>query len=171
MLLFSPNTSKNLKIKIYKTIILPVVLYDCETLSLTLREEFRLRIFENRILTRIFGLKRDENGEWRRLHNEELQRLYRSSNIIRVIKSRTLRWAGHEARMEKGRSAFKILTDKSTGKSHLGRSKRRREDNVKMDLKEISINRKNRFDSTHGRDYWRAFVNSALNFRIPYAME
>ena len=94
MLLFSPNTfvfstlSKNLKIKIYKTIILPVVLYDCETWSLRLREERRLRVFENKILRRIFGPKRDENGEWRRLHNEELHSLYRSPNIVRVIKSR-----------------------------------------------------------------------------------
>ena len=80
MLLFSPITrllSKNLKIIIYKTIILPVVLYGCETWSLTLREECRLKVFENRILRRILGPKRDENGEWRRLHNEELQNLYR----------------------------------------------------------------------------------------------
>ena len=96
--------SKNLKIKIYKTIILPVVIYACETWSLTLREESRLRVFENRILRRIFGSKREENGEWRRLHNEELYTLYRSPNIVRVIKSRRLRWAGHVARMEGGRS-------------------------------------------------------------------
>ena len=107
--------SKNFKIKINKTIILPVVLYGCETWNLTLREECRLRELENRILTRIFGPKRDENGEWRRLHNEEFHSLYRSPNIVRVIKSRRLRWAGHVARMEEGRSAFKILTDKPTG--------------------------------------------------------
>ena len=77
--------SKNLKIKIYKTIILPVVLYGYVTWSLTLREECRLRVFENRILMRIFGRKRDENGEWRRLHNEEVHSLYRSPNIVRVI--------------------------------------------------------------------------------------
>ena len=79
--------SKNLKIKIYKIIILPFVLYGCETWSLTLREESRLRVVENRILRRIFGPKRDENGEWRRLHNEELHSLYRSPYIVRVIKS------------------------------------------------------------------------------------
>ena len=87
-----------IKIKIYKTIILPVMIYGCETWSLTLREECRLRVFENRILKQIFGPKRDENGEWRRLHNEELHSLYCSPNIVRVIKSRRWRWAGHVAR-------------------------------------------------------------------------
>ena len=85
---------------VYKTIILPVVLYGCKTWSITLREECRLRVFENRILKRIFGPKRDENGEWRRLHNEELHSLYRSPNIVRVYNSRLLRWAIHIARME-----------------------------------------------------------------------
>ena len=92
------------------------MLYGYETWYLTLREECRVRVFENRILRRIFGSKRDENGEWSRLHNEELHSLYRLSNIIRVIKSRRLRWTGHVARMEEGRSAFKILTGKPTGK-------------------------------------------------------
>ena len=99
-----------LDLKIYKTIILPVVLYGCEAWSLTLREESRLRVFENRILKQIFRAKRDANGEWRRLHNEELYSLYRSSNIVRAIKTRKLRWAGHVARMEEDMSAFKILT-------------------------------------------------------------
>ena len=80
------------------------------------KKESRLRVFENRILRRIFGLKRDENGEWRRLHNEELHSLYRSANIVRVIKSRRLRWAGHVARREESRRAFKILTSTSTEK-------------------------------------------------------
>jgi len=80
--------SKNIKIKIYRNIILPVVLYGCETWSLTLREERRVRVFENRVLRRIFGPKRDEvTGEWRKLHNEELNELYASLNIVRVIKS------------------------------------------------------------------------------------
>ena len=89
-------------------IILPVVLYGCETWSLTLREECRLRVFENRILRRIFGPKRDENGKWRRLNNEKLHIWYRLSNIVRVIKSRRLRWAGHVARMEEYRSFSKF---------------------------------------------------------------
>jgi hypothetical protein len=93
-----------LKIKIYKTIILPVVLYGFETWSLTLREECRLRVFENKILRPISGPKRRENEKWRRLHSEELHSLYRLPNIVRVIKSRRLRWAGHVTRMGKGRS-------------------------------------------------------------------
>ena len=91
---------KNIKIEIYRTVVLPVVLYGCDTWSLTLREERRLRVFENRELRRIFESKRDEvTGEWRKLHNEELNDLYFSPNIIRVIKSRTMRWAGHVARI------------------------------------------------------------------------
>jgi hypothetical protein len=92
--------SKILKIRKYKTIILPVVLYGCETWSLTLREEHRLRVFENRVLRRIFGLKTDEvMGEWRKLHNKELRDLYSSPSIIRIIKSRRMKLAGHVARM------------------------------------------------------------------------
>src|SRR5215813_11172196 len=94
-LLSSRLLSKNLKIRIYRTIILPVVLYGCETWSLTLKEERRLRVFQNRVLRRIFGPKRDEvTGEWRKLHNEELNGLYSLPNIVRVIESRRLRWAG-----------------------------------------------------------------------------
>ena len=99
-LLSSRFLTNNLKIKVFRTIILPVVLYDSEIWSLTLREEHRLRVFENGILNRRFGLKRDENGEWRRLHREELHNLYRSPNVFRVIKSKRLRWADHVARMK-----------------------------------------------------------------------
>ena len=111
--------------------------------------------------------KRDENGEWRRLHNEELHSLYRSPNIVWVIKSRKLRWSGHVARMEEGRSAFKILTSKPTGNTPLGRARRRWEDNIKMDLEEIGINAGSWVDSAQDRYYWRALVNAALNFRDP----
>ena len=99
-LLSSSLLSKTVKIKIYRTIILPVVLFGCETWSLTLREERRLRVFENRVLGRVFGPKRNEvTGEWRKLHNEELRDLYSLPNIVRVAKARRMRWAGHVARM------------------------------------------------------------------------
>ena len=99
-LLSSRLLYKNLKIKIYKIIILPVVLYGCETWSLTLREKRRLKVFQNRVLRRVFGPKRDEvTGGWRKLHNEELNELYSLPNIVRVVKSRRMRWAGHVARM------------------------------------------------------------------------
>jgi hypothetical protein len=101
-LLSSLIMSKNLKMKIYKTVILPVVLYGCETWSLTLGEEHRLRVFENRVLSKIFGPKREEDGSWRKLHNDELHDLYSSPNIGRMIKSRRMRWAGHVARMGRG---------------------------------------------------------------------
>jgi hypothetical protein len=102
-MLSSRLLSKHLKIKIYRTIILPVVLYGCQAWSLTQREERRLRVFENRVLRRVFGPKRDEvTGEWRKLHNEELNDLYSAPNIVRVVKSRLMRWAGHVARMGGG---------------------------------------------------------------------
>jgi hypothetical protein len=111
---------KNLKIRIYKTIILPVVLYECETWSLALRGEHRLRVFENKVLRRIFGPKRDEvTGEWKKLHNEELRDLYSSPNIIRIIKSRRTRWAEHVARMGEKRNAFRLLVRKPEGKRPL----------------------------------------------------
>jgi len=99
-LLSSSLISKNLKINIYRTVILAVVLYVCETWSLTMKGERRLRVFENRVLRRIFGPKRDEvTGDWRKLHNEELNYLYLSPNIVWVIKSRKMRQVGHVARM------------------------------------------------------------------------
>jgi hypothetical protein len=97
-LLSSHLLSRNVKVKIYKTIILPVVLYECETWSLMLREEHRMRVFENRVLRRIFGPMRDEvTGEWKKLHSEELHNLYSLPDIIRQIKSRQMRWAEHVA--------------------------------------------------------------------------
>jgi hypothetical protein len=97
-----PISYKKLKIKMYKTVILPVVPYECETWSLTLREEHRLRVLENRVLRKIFGPIRKEDGSWRKLHNDELHNLYYSPNIVKVIKSRRMRWAGHVACMGEG---------------------------------------------------------------------
>jgi len=125
-LLSSRLLSKNLKIKIYRTIILPVVLYGCETWWLTLREERRLRVSEKRVLRRVFGPKRDEvTGEWRKPHNEELNDLYSLPNIVRVVKSRRMRWVGHVARMGEDRGVHRVLVGKPEGKRPLGRPRRR----------------------------------------------
>ena len=113
--------SKNLKIKIYRTTIFPVVLYGCETWSLTLREDRKLEVFENMVLRRIFGPRRDEaTGKWRRLHNEELNDLYSWPNIVRVIKSRRMRWTGHVARMGEERGVYRVLVGKTGGKKTTG---------------------------------------------------
>ncbi|KAJ4438510.1 hypothetical protein ANN_14455 [Periplaneta americana] len=136
--LLSSLLSKNLKVRIYKTVILPVVLYGCETWTLTLGEEHRLRLSENKVLRKIFGAKRDEvTGEWRKLHNTELHALYSSPDIIRNIKSRRLRWAGHVARMGESRNAYRVLVGRLEGKRPLGRPRRRWEDNIKKDLREV----------------------------------
>jgi hypothetical protein len=103
--------------------------------SLTLREECRLRVFENRVLRRVFGPKRDEvTGEWRKLHSEELSDMYFLANIVRVVKSRRIRWEGHVARMGEGRDVHRVLVGKPEGKRPLGRPRHRWEDNIKMDL-------------------------------------
>jgi hypothetical protein len=136
-LLSSRLLSRNVKIQIYQTFILPVVLYGCGTSSLTLREEHRLRVFENRVLRKIFGPKSDEViGGWRKLHNEELHGLCSSPSIIRVIKARKKRWVGHVARMGEVRGANNILVGKPEGRRPLGKPRRRWEDNIKMDLRE-----------------------------------
>jgi hypothetical protein len=132
-----PVSYKKLTIKMYKTLILPVVLYGCETWSLTLREEHRLRVFENRVLRRIFGPKREEGGSWKKLHNDELHSLYSSPNIVRVIKSRRMGWVGHVARMGEGRGIYRVLVGRPEGKRQLERPRRRWEDNIKIDLREI----------------------------------
>ena len=160
--------SKNLKIKIYGSIIVPVVLCGCETWSPTLREECGLRVFENRVLRRIFGPKMDEvRGEWRKLHNEELSDLYSLPNIVRVVKSRRMRWAGHVARMGEGRGGHRVLMGKSEGKRPMGRRRRRWEDNIKMDLQEVGGEGEDWMELAQDRDRWRALVSTVMNFRVP----
>jgi hypothetical protein len=135
-LLSSRLLSRKLKVKIYKTIIVPVVLYGCETWSLTLREEHRLRVFEDRVLRGILEHKGDEViGEWRKLHNGELHNSYPSPDIITQIRSRRMRWAGHVARMGAGRNMYRGLVGKPEGKRPLGRPRRRWEYGMKMDLR------------------------------------
>jgi len=131
-LLSSSLLSKCVKIKIYRNIILPVVLFGCETWLLTLREECRLRICENSVLRRYLVLR-----EWRKLHKEELIDLCSSPNIVLVIKLRRMRWAGHEARMGERRGIYRVLVGKPEGKRQLGRPRRRWEDNIKMNLQEV----------------------------------
>jgi hypothetical protein len=131
--------TKNLNVKIYKTAILPFVLYGWETWSLTLWEEHGLRVFENRVLRKIFGPKREEDGSWRKLRNDELHSLYSSPNIVRVNKSRRMRWAGHVVRMGEGSDVYRVLIGRPEGKRPPGRPRRRWEDNIKMDLREIWI--------------------------------
>jgi hypothetical protein len=138
-LLSSILLSKNLKIKIYRTVILPFVLDGCETWSLTLREERRLR-FENRVLRRLFGPKRDAvTVEWRKLHNEEVNNLYSLPNIVQVIKLRRMKWAWHVARMVEGRGVYRGLVGKPEGRRPLGRPRRRWEDNIRMDLRDVVV--------------------------------
>jgi hypothetical protein len=113
-------------------------LYECETWSLTLREEPRLRVFENRVLGRIFGPKRSEvTGDWRKLHSGELHNLFSTPDIIRQIKSRRMSWARHVARMGEGRNVYRVLVGKPEGKRPLGRPRSRRENGIRMDLTQI----------------------------------
>jgi hypothetical protein len=167
-LLSSSLLSKNLKINVYKIIILPVVLYGCEIWSLTLREEStrRLKVFENRVLRRIFGPKRGEvTVEWRKLYNEEFNVLYSSPNIVRVIKSRRMRWAWHVARM--GRGLYRVLVGKSGGKRPLRRPRPRWEDNIKIDLQEVKFGGMDWIELAQDRDRWRALVKAVMNIWVP----
>jgi hypothetical protein len=165
-LLSSRLLSRNLKVKIYRTIILPVVLYGCETWSLILREENGLRGLEKRVLRRIFGPKRDKvRGEWRKLHSGELHNLYSSPNIIRQIKSRRMRWAEHVARMGEGRNVCRVSVGKPEGKRPLQRPRRRWEDAIQMDLREIGWGLE-WIHLAQDRDRWWAAVNAVMNLRF-----
>jgi hypothetical protein len=130
-------------------------------------EERRLRVFENRVLRKIFGPKREEDGSWRKLHNDELNSLYSSPSIIRVIKSRRMRWAGHVARMGEERGVYRVLVGRPEGKIPLGRPRRRWEDNIKTDLRQIGIDGANWIQLAQDRVQWRAFVNTVMNLRVP----
>jgi len=133
-----------------------------------LREERKLRVFENMVLRRIFGPWRDEvTGEWRRLHNEELSDLYCSPNIVRVIKSRRMRWAGHVARMGEERGVYRVLEEKPEGRRPLGRPRRRWVDNIRMDLQEVGCVYLDWIGLAQDRDRWRTIVSAVMNLRVP----
>ncbi|PSN54474.1 hypothetical protein C0J52_05530 [Blattella germanica] len=157
-LLSSQLLSKKIKLKIFKTVVLPVILYGCETWTLTLREEKRLRLFENKVLRKIFGPKRDEEtGEWRRLHNTELKDLYGKPDITRKIKSHRLRWAGHVARMGEG---------KPEGKRPVSRPRMKWENNINHDLREVDYTGDDWKTLVQDRDVWRAYFRTAMNLRV-----
>jgi len=147
---------------------LPIVLYGCETWSLTLREERKLRVFENMMLRRIFGPRRYEvMGKWRRLHNEELNDLYSSLIIVRVIKSRRMRWVRHVARMGEEREAYRVLVGKPEGKRPLGRPRRRWVDNIRNDLQEVGCGYMDWIGLAHDRGGWRTLVSAVMNLWVP----
>jgi hypothetical protein len=133
-----------------------------------LREERRLRVFENRVLRGLFGPKRDEvTWEWRKLHNEELSDLYFLPNFVRVVNSRKMACAGHVARMGEGRGVHRVLVGKPEGKRPLARPRRRREDNIKMDLQEVGGGCGVLMDLAQDRERWRALVCTVRNLRVP----
>jgi hypothetical protein len=134
-------------------------------LSLTLREENRLRVSVNRVLRRIFGPKRDD-GSWRKLHNDELHNLYSSSNIVRVFKSRSMRWAGHVARMGE-KKVLRVLVGRPEGKRPLGRPRRRWEDNIKIVLRDTGIDGANWIRLAQNRVQWWAFVSTVMKLQVP----
>jgi hypothetical protein len=119
------------------------------------------------VLRRIFGPKREEDGSWRKLHNDELHSLYSSPNIVKVIKPRRMRWAGHVARMGLRRGVYRVLVGRPEGKRPLGRPRRRWEDNIKLDLREIGIDGANWIRLAQDRVKWQGFVNRVMNLRVP----
>ena len=125
-------------------------------------------MFENRVLRRVFGPKRDEvTGEWRKLHNEELSDLYSLPKIERAVKSRRMRWAGHVAHMAEGRGMHRVLVGKSERKRPLGRPRRRWEGNIKMDLRKVGGGCGDWMELAQDRDRWRALVSTVMNLRVP----
>ena len=142
-------------------------MYGCETWSLTRREERKLRVFENIVLRRIFGPRSDEvRREWRRLHNE-LNDLYSSPNIVRVIKSRRMKWAGHVARMGEERGMYRVLVGKPEGRRPLGRPRCGWVDNIRMDLQEVGCGYMDWVGLVQDRDRWRTLVSAVMNLRVP----
>jgi len=139
-----------------------------ETWSLTLREESKLRVLENRVLRIIFGPRRDEvTGEWRRLHNEELNDLYSSPNILRVIKSRRMRWARHVARMCEERGVYRVFVGKPEGRTPLGKPRRRWVYNIRTYLQEVGCGYMDWIGLAQYRDRWRTLVSAVMNLRVP----
>jgi hypothetical protein len=132
-----------------------------------LGEKHRLRDFENRVLRKIFGHKREEDGSWRKFHNDELHSMYSSPNIVRVIKSRRMRWAGHVACMGDGRGVYRVLVGRPEGKRPLGRPRLRWEDNIQMDLREIGIDGANWIQLAQDRVQLWACVNTVMKRRVP----
>ncbi|KAJ4431113.1 hypothetical protein ANN_19708 [Periplaneta americana] len=163
-----PPKTTNLKRLCETDIYITGVLYGCETWTLTLREGQRLTVSENKVLRKIFGAKRDEvTGEWRKLHNAELHALYSSPDIIRYIKSRRLRWAGHVARMDESRNAYRMLVGRPEGKRPSGRPRRRWEDNIKMNLREMGYDDRDWINLAQDRDRWRAYERATMNLWVP----
>jgi len=147
---------------------LPVVLNGCETWSLTLREERKLRVFENMVLGRTFGPGMDEvTGEWRRLYNEELNDLNCSSNIVRVIKWRRIGWAGYVARMGEERGVSRVLVGKPEGKRPLGIPRRRWVVNIRLDLQEVGCGYMDWIGLAQDSDRWQTVVSAVMNLRVP----
>jgi len=159
---------QNVKIKIYRTIILPVVLYGCETWSLTWREERKLKVFENMVLRRIFGPSWDEvRGEWRRLHNEELNDLYCSPNIVWAIKWRRMRWAGHVARMGEERGCIGSWWGNWREGDNRGDLSVDGMDNIRMDLQEVGCGYMDWIGLAQDRDRWRTLLSAVMNLLVP----
>jgi hypothetical protein len=132
-----------------------------------LREVHRLRVYENRVLRRIFGPKREEDRSWRKLQNDELHSLCSSPNIVRIIKSRRVRWAGHVAHMGEGRGVYRVFVGRPEGKRPLGRYMPRWEYNITLDLRKIVIDGANWIQLTQDRVQWRALVNTVMDLRFP----